>query len=285
MYESTLVSDDAPFDRFAEGQSQALTPQQLRGWQLFNGKGKCVACHGAPEFTSASVWQSAAARLEGMVFASAQPLPDAFGFINTTGRHVVYDNGFYNIGVRPTMEDLGIGAVDPFGYPLSEARLFYQRKLGELGLPMPSFAPDPQKSPSADGSFKTPTLRNVELTAPYFHNGGTLTLRQVVDFYNRSGDFKDQNIADVPSDIAELGLTSSEKEELVAFMRSLTDERVRRHKAPFDHPELLVPNGHLTDSQDRIQTDSTGRPLSQWTLIPASGRHGFAGLPNFLNIP
>jgi cytochrome c peroxidase len=284
-YEATLVSDDAPFDRFAEGDPQALTSQQIEGWRLFNSKGRCAACHSGPEFTNASISRSSTERIERMIFASRPPSLDAFGFVNTTGRHVVYDNGFYNIGVRPTHEDLGLGAVDPFGYPLSEARVFYQHKLGELGLPMPSFPPDSLRSPSADGSFKTPTLRNVELTAPYFHNGGTLTLRQVIDFYNRGGDFKDQNIADIPPDITELGLTAAEKDQLVAFMRALTDERVRHHKAPFDHPELLVPNGHFTDSQGGIERDSNGRALSQWIVIPASGRQGFGVLPNFLHIP
>ena len=43
------------------------------------------------------------------------------------------------------------------------------------------------------GSFKAPQLRNVELTGPYFHNGGKLTLRQVVDFYVRGGDFPATN--------------------------------------------------------------------------------------------
>jgi cytochrome c peroxidase len=285
IYESTLVSDDSPFDRFAEGNLQALNSQQFEGLRLFVGKGRCAACHNGPEFTNASISRGSNERIERMVFASGPPVPDASGFINTTGRRVVYDNGFYNIGVRPTQDDLGLGVVDPFGYPLSEARLFYKGKLGELGLPMPSFGFEPNRSPSADGAFKTPSLRNVELTAPYFHNGGTLTLRQVIDFYNRGSDFKDENIADIPPDITELGLTLAEKDQLVAFLRALTDERVRYHKAPFDHPQLLVPNGHPLSAQGAIQTDLSGRPLSNWISIPAAGRQGFRALPNFLNIP
>jgi cytochrome c peroxidase len=150
---------------------------------------------------------------------------------------------------------------------------------------MPGFSLETNRNPSADGAFKTPSLRNVELTAPYFHNGGTLTLRQVMDFYNRGGDFKEENSADIPPDITELGLTPLEKDQLVAFMRALTDDRVRYHKAPFDHPQLMVPNGHLVDAQGAIQTDSNGRPLNHWITIPAAGREGFRALPNFLNIP
>jgi cytochrome c peroxidase len=48
----------------------------------------------------------------------------------------------------------------------------------------------------ADGAFKAPALRNVELTGPYFHTGSYLTLRQVVDFYMRGGDFPITNAAD-----------------------------------------------------------------------------------------
>ena len=285
VYESTLVSDDTPFDRYAEGDAAALSPVQAAGLGLFLGKAHCVVCHDGGEFTNASVFRTLNARIERMVFASGPAQVDDFGFVNTTGRRVIYDNGFYNIGVRPTHEDLGIGATDPFGYPLAEARLYDQGRLGSLGLSMPTFGFDRAWAPSADGAFKTPTLRNVELTAPYFHNGGTLTLDQVVDFYNRGSDFKDQNIADVPGDIAELGLTPPEKEQLVAFMRALTDERVRHHRAPFDHPQLLLPNGHPTDSSGAILTDKDGRAMSSLIEVPAVGRQGFRALPNFLNTP
>lgn len=90
------------------------------------------------------------------------------------------------------------------------------------------------------GRFKTPGLRNVELTGPYFHNGELLTLRQVVDFYNRGGDFRE---AATDSDIRPLGLSSAEKDALVAVMLAMTDERVRFERQPFDHPSLYVPNG------------------------------------------
>ena len=285
VYQSTLVSDDAPFDRYAEGDATALSAMQAAGLGVFVGKARCVVCHDGGEFTNASVFRSLPARVERMVFASQPARPDASGFVNTTGRRVVYDNGFYNIGVRPTHEDLGIGAIDPFGYPLAEARLYDQLMLGALGLPIPTFGFDRSWAPSADGAFKTPSLRNVELTAPYFHNGGTLTLAQVVDFYNRGSDFKDQNIADVPAEIVELGLSPVEKEQLVAFMRALTDERVRHHRAPFDHPQLFLPNGHPTDSSGGIQVGKDGRALSNLIELPAAGRQGFRALPNFLNIP
>ena len=106
---------------------------------------------------------------------------------------------FANTGVRPTAEDLGRG----------------------------------------DGEFKTPTIRNAEITGPYFHNGGKLTLRQVVDFYDQGGDFDNP---EKNSQVRPLGLTDAQKDALVAFMLALTDERVRCESAPFDHPSINVPN-------------------------------------------
>jgi hypothetical protein len=73
-------------------------------------------------------------------------------------------------------------------------------------------------------AFKTPSLRNVALTAPYMHNGVYRTLDQVVDFYDRGGgagigiELPNQTLSPVP-----LHLTRSEKRALVAFMRALTD--------------------------------------------------------------
>ena len=68
------------------------------------------------------------------------------------------------------------------------------------------------------GAFKTPTLRNVALTAPYFHNGSAATLAEVVAFYNRGGD-----VAGHTPLIFPLGLSSAEQADLVAFLEALTD--------------------------------------------------------------
>jgi cytochrome c peroxidase len=75
-------------------------------------------------------------------------------------------------------------------------------------------------------SFKTPTIRNIELTAPYMHNGVYKTLEEVVDFYNDGGgiglgfDLPNQTL---PED--KLNLTEKEKKQLIAFMKTLTDDR------------------------------------------------------------
>jgi len=90
------------------------------------------------------------------------------------------------------------------------------------------FAHDPG---DGTGEFKTPSLRNVELTGPYFHNGQFATLRQVTTFYNLGGD-------EPNPELRPLGLTDQERLALVDFLVSLTDDRVRFRRAPFDHPSL-----------------------------------------------
>jgi cytochrome c peroxidase len=75
-------------------------------------------------------------------------------------------------------------------------------------------------------SFKTPTIRNIELTAPYMHNGVYKTLEEVIDFYNEGGglgkgfDVPNQTL---PED--KLNLSDLEKKQLIAFMRTLTDKK------------------------------------------------------------
>lgn len=76
---------------------------------------------------------------------------------------------------------------------------------------------------AVDGAFKVPGLRNVELTGPYFHNGGQATLRQVAVFYERLGDFSNESLRDLDPNLASVFFTEPEEDLLVEFMRSLTD--------------------------------------------------------------
>ncbi|MEH2397410.1 cytochrome-c peroxidase [Nostoc sp.] len=266
LYESTLIANDTPFDRFLEGKTTALTKQQQLGKQLFEGKGLCIGCHVGAELTAASVSNVVKnGRIKRAPFPPNGP----------------EDNGFFNIGVRPVTDDPGLGGNDGLsgngqGNPLSEARLAqlgkFQALLGE-NPPILSPPLSPNETVFADGAFKAPGLRNVELTAPYFHNGGQATLEQVVDFYNRGGDF---------GVLPPLNLSPEEKQQLVAFLKGLTDERVRYEKAPFDHPQLFVPNGH-PGNQRSVTNDGTGKATDSLLEIPAVGRYGGTGTPNFLN--
>jgi cytochrome c peroxidase len=119
-----------------------------------------------------------------------------------------------------------------------------------------------------NGAFKVPSLRNIELTGPYMHNGSLLTLEQVVDFYFRGGNFK--NNAHFGTLVFQQPITAKEKSDLVAFLKSLTDERVRWERAPFDHPQLLIPHGHTAyvDVKNRNQAEDL------FLNIPAIGKNG-----------
>lgn len=265
LYESTLVSDDTPFDRFVEGDATALSAEQQEGLRLFQDRVavRCINCHGGTEFTNASVRHAGTNRL----FRRQGDL---------------IDNGFNNIGVRPTFEDLGVGALDPFGNPLSDTRRAVQGTFFDNAL-TPALTAN--EKIGVDGAFKTPGLRNVELTAPYFHNGGQLTLRQVMDFYSRGGDFQPIPSRDGPiQPLTTINLSEASKNALVAFLLGLTDERVRYRRAPFDHPQILIPNGHPGNT-NAVINDGTNRAADEFKNIPAVGRHGGAPLPKFLETP
>jgi cytochrome c peroxidase len=259
-YEGTLISDDAPFDRYIEGDSDALSPEQQRGLALFFGSARCSNCHGGPFFTNASITRVQNQPLERMLLGDDQL--------------ATYDNGYYNIGVRPTAEDLGVGGLDPFGLPLSNTGL---AQLGRFARDNVGAQPDERIAVS--GSFKAPSLRNVALTAPYFHNGGQQSLRQVLEFYRRGGDFA--NRADKDPDVIPLVLSDEELDSLVSFLESLTDERVQSASAPFDHPELVVPDGALSDAAG-VTLDAAGAAQERQLVIPAVGKSGGAPLPHFL---
>ena len=220
-----------------------------------------------------------------------------------------YDGGWYNIGVRAPIENVGIGGSDAFGRPLSWTR-YYQTTLANPssirvpggGLGCVDASGNPVSPPAAPltsafagevlnpatakpllaggllaneatdvpGSFKTSSLRNVDLSGPYLHNGGKSTLRQVVEFYDNGGDVDSPSLSPL---IRPLGLAEEQIVALVAFLVSLTDDRVLYQRAPFDHPELSVPAGQ----------DASGADLV--TLVPAVGSAGqTTPLPSFLNL-
>lgn len=269
-YLATLVSDDTPFDRYMEGDAKALTAQQLNGLKVFMDKGKCVSCHGGPLFTNAAIKRKPALgqteRMSRMIMGD--------------GNQAVYDEGFYNIAVTRTQDDVGVGGFDPFGNPLSFTRL---AKAGSANFwwkegDLPNVNVQANERDAVQGAFKTPTLRNIALTAPYFHNGGYGTLRQVVEFYNRGGNFPGNNRNDLDADIEPLGLTEGEIDDLVAFMEGLTDPRVTNHAAPFDHPEIRIADGFTGDENGNgtlQDPDLPGAALDIEAVIPAVGKNGY----------
>jgi hypothetical protein len=109
------------------------------------------------------------------------------------------------------------------------------------------------------------------LNGPYFHTGGKATLAQVLDFYSAGGDFSNPTLAPL---IVPLNLNDTQKHDLVTLLLALTDERVRRQQAPFDHPQLFVPDG---DEPTTIGVDSM-------VEVPAVGAAGGFNLTSFLNL-
>jgi hypothetical protein len=117
-------------------------------------------------------------------------------------------------------------------------------------------------------AFKIPQLRNVELTGPYMHNGSMKSLEEVIEFYNRGGNL--DNPHHVGTLVFPQGFTGQDKVDLLAFLKTLTDERVRWEKAPFDHPSLEVPNGHA----ESHSPSGAGQLADEFLHVPAVGKAG-----------
>src|SRR5262249_4225444 len=159
----------SPADQYFAGTHTALSAAAEQGLLVFEGKGRCANCHGGPETTNASFSNVSREHLEQMLMSD--------------GSCRIYDNGFYNIGVRPTSEHPGVGGPHQFGNPLWGPGLSRAGQMPQVGPPIQSLdCVDPTDLPNVMGAFKVPGLRNVELTGPYFHNGGKATLMQVVNF-------------------------------------------------------------------------------------------------------
>ncbi|MGI9450389.1 MAG: cytochrome c peroxidase, partial [Geminicoccaceae bacterium] len=352
LYESELISDQSRFDAASAKSCFIVQPQpagpprqvvaqkciddgtltekQADGFALFSNFGRggagCVACHGGPLFSDAVAFVDADDNVNDP-FAD-NPLVQQFGV------SAFHDDGFHNIGSRPVYQDLGIGAGDPWGQPLSVAR--QAKREAQTGQPpadglsidvcdipragppgSPVICPDDNQPPAddlrlvIDGGMKTPGLRNVALTPPYFHYGGYSTLEQVVEFYARGGSNRDKELVSGDDSgtgpTGDSGAIDADKhpfvddgsfgtnsflgafnpaidpdngkdrqygiEAIADFMRTMTDERVQCDAAPFDHPSLKVPNGHKRNGRDHI------------LKIPAVGKNGAGGtaygcLPN-----
>ncbi len=117
-------------------------------------------------------------------------------------------------------------------------------------------------------TYKIPSLRNVELTGPFMHNGSMKSLLEVAQFYNRGGNVS--NLDMLPQLIFPFGMSDRDTADLVEFLKGLTDERVRWEKAPFDHPSLDLPEG-FTNQASPI---NSGFAADQIEIIPAIGKTG-----------
>jgi len=214
------------FDAFLAGQA-TLTPQEQHGYELFNGQGKCNTCHltgNANGATGGSV--ADAAPLFTDFTSSNLGLPKnldlPFYHENKPDQH-----GFVANPQGLAFVDLGVGAF------LS----------GAQGTPVPDQSWIPL-APQFDGKVQVPTLRNVDLrpypgfVKSYMHNGYLKSLKEVVHFYNtrdtKCPTANDPNVkktcwpqaevtANEDTTIGNLGLSDSDEDDIVAFMKTLTD--------------------------------------------------------------
>jgi cytochrome c peroxidase len=141
-YVRSILSGDAPYDRFTNGDRTALTAEQQTGLQIFRGKGNCAACHAGPNLSDERLHNTGVAWRDGIL-------------------------------------------LDPGG---------------------------------GNGTFKTPTLREIARTAPYMHDGSFASLEDVVTYYDRGGNANPF----LDSQVRPLALTTVEREALVAFLRMLS---------------------------------------------------------------
>lgn len=189
-FERTQISGDSPFDRWYFGRDKsALTEQQVRGFDLFVNQARCVSCH---------------------IVEQTQAL--------------FTDNRFHNIGV-------GINTIQNDVPKLAGNFLEADMNLADVDIEVLSDARTSELGRFAIshgfddlGSFKTPTLRNVAVTAPYMHDGSVATLRDAVVHYNNGGVTNEGDPVNdfLSGGIRPLNLEEDQIDDLVAFMEALT---------------------------------------------------------------
>jgi len=163
-FERTILSGNAPYDRYRKGDKKAMTPEQMRGMSVFFDKAQCDRCHEDSNFTL---------------------------------------NAYNNIGIGTDKPDPDLGR-----YVITQ-------------------------DPRDWGVFKVPTLREIEHTAPYMHDGSLKTLEDVVDYYDRGGN-PNRNLDPA---IRKLHLTDQEKKELVSFLKALSGEGWQQAQPPAQLPQ------------------------------------------------
>jgi cytochrome c peroxidase len=190
-YERTLVSFDSTFDRFIAGEAGAISDSAKRGWELFNTKARCQKCHALSD--------------------------------NERDVTLFIDNDFHNIGIGILRHHVGPLAQQA-GRELAQGHL--------PGIDQAAIASDlsvlgrflvtrKQKDIAA---FKTPGLRNLLLTGPYFHDGSMETLWDVMDHYNKGDGITNPWLDE---DMQPLALTEPEIDDMVSFLVSLTSQQYK----------------------------------------------------------
>lgn len=298
LYQESLISDQSPFDKTASAwkagkpaPADGMSDDAIKGLTVFR-EHACADCHRLPEFAGGTFASTFGPMLEFEGPLDAVNEDDTNGFVDWLRKRdghqwnderveamnfrpnlapKIYDNGYYNIEVT-TDDPWGIDfdpgnggelRIDPHNPLLSTRQRFgsgLPTGLLERHPALPfSLARRYDDSRSVTrGAFKTATLRNVELTKPYFHNGNTDSLAGVLEHYDdptidgkenaflhlalllpSTPDVKPRRETSVPN--------GEMRKQVEALLRSLTDPRVQQATGPFDHPSLRVPTAQDVD--------------------------------------
>lgn len=206
-YERTLVSGNSPFDRWYFGKVQgAMSPEAQHGFKLFTGKAGCVACH--------TIARNYA------LFTDNKSHNTGLGWHNAMGKPPEKTRVVLAPGVEVELDQEAIEAVS-------------ERPAPDLGRY------EVTQDPADRWKYKTPTLRNTALSAPYMHDGSMATLESVVEFYNQRG----YPGPDTDPLLKPLGLTQDEQAELVAFLKALTGDNVTELVADAVAAPICDPEG------------------------------------------
>ena len=191
-YERTQISFDSPFDHYIAGESGAINESATRGWKIFNGNGRCITCH---------AW--------------------------TRERPLFTDGRFHNVGVSAgaALAHKATAMRTDRNDSTQLDKLATDSGMSDLGRYLVT------RKPADIGAFRTPDLRNLLVTEPYFHDGSAATLWEVVAHFNRGGvrnPYLDHGL--VPLD-----LSKTDEDDLVAFLATLTSpEYERAAKVEYD---------------------------------------------------
>ncbi len=205
-YERTLISGNSAFDRWAYGkQPDAVTAEAEHGFELFKGEAGCAQCHTVGP--------------EAALFTDQQLHNTGLGF--QASMHKAPNNR--RVQVAPGISlDVDAALIARVAEPPP-------RDLGRYEI---------TQDPADRWKYKTPSLRNIALTAPYMHDGSLATLKDVLAFYNQGG---------IPNEgrdprIKPLHLTPEQIDALVALLESLTGDNVATlvldaYAAPLGDPD------------------------------------------------
>jgi len=216
-YERSLISGNSSFDKWYFGKDEnAVSDEVKEGFKVFSGKGNCVACH--------SIGKNDALFFDNKLHNTGVGYAESMGLLLKKKTKVQLAPGEY-----VEVDNAIIKSVNQ------------QKKPNDLGLYSIT------ENPSHRWLFRTPTLRNISLTAPYMHNGSISTLEEVIDFYNKGG-IDNELLSPM---IKKLNLTNIEKNNLKIFLESLVGENIEILIAD----ALSTPVGDLTKDDPNWAND------------------------------